>query len=53
MGDPSLRARTLFITGGATTHEAEQGLARADVRHLRKPLNIRDLDATLSALVAG
>ena len=50
--NPALRARTLFLTGGAATPEAEAFLARPDVRHLTKPLRMADLDARLLALLA-
>lgn len=47
----SLRARTLFLTGGATTPDAEAFLARTDVRHMTKPLRMADLDARLLSLL--
>ncbi|MCX6537674.1 MAG: response regulator [Acidobacteria bacterium] len=50
--NPLLRARTLFLTGGAATPEAEAFLARSDVRHMTKPLRMADLDARLLALLA-
>jgi CheY-like chemotaxis protein len=49
--NPSLRARTLFLTGGAATVEAETFLARADVRHLTKPLRMADLDTALHGML--
>jgi len=49
--NPALRARTLFLTGGAMTTHAEEFLARSDVRHLTKPLRMADLDITLRALL--
>ena len=50
--NPALRARTLFLTGGAATSEAEAFLARPDVRHMTKPLKMADLDARLLTLLA-
>ena len=45
--DPDHRRRMLFLTGGAVTIEAEQFLARADVRHLTKPISRAELHAAL------
>ncbi|MBI5509738.1 MAG: hybrid sensor histidine kinase/response regulator [Deltaproteobacteria bacterium] len=50
--DPSLRARTIFITGGAVTTAATEFLDRADVDWMEKPLKLAELDARLSALAA-
>lgn len=50
--NPALRARTLFLTGGAATPEAEVFLARSDVLHMTKPLRMADLDARLLTLLA-
>jgi CheY-like chemotaxis protein len=48
---PELRARTVFLTGGAVTASAESFLARPDVRHLQKPVPIAVLDKVLLDLV--
>lgn len=48
--NPALRAKTLFLTGGAVTAEAEAFLARPDVRFMSKPLSMKDLDAALRRL---
>jgi signal transduction histidine kinase len=45
--DPELRRRMLFLTGGAVTIEAEDFLARPDVRHMTKPVTRTELHATL------
>jgi len=50
--NPSLRARTLFLTGGALDSEAEVFLARPDVCHMTKPLRMSELETTLQALAA-
>jgi signal transduction histidine kinase/ActR/RegA family two-component response regulator len=44
---PGLRRRMIFLTGGAVVPAAEEFLARPDVRHLPKPVSIRELDAAL------
>jgi CheY-like chemotaxis protein len=48
---PALRARMLFITGGAMMPAAESFLARPDVRHLLKPLNLKTLVAELEDML--
>lgn len=48
---PTLRACTLYLTGGAVNPSAEQFLARAEVRHLMKPVSGSVLNATLAELV--
>ena len=48
--DPDLRRRTIFMTGGAITAEAEAFLARADVCSLQKPMNPAVLRAQLREL---
>ena len=48
--NPGLRERTMFLTGGAVNDASEQFLARPDVRHMGKPLSMRDLDAALKKL---
>ncbi|MDO8834900.1 MAG: response regulator [Vicinamibacterales bacterium] len=45
--DPDHRRRMLFLTGGAVTIEAEEFLARADVRHMTKPVSRAELHAAL------
>ncbi|MEI6669390.1 MAG: response regulator [Acidobacteriota bacterium] len=50
--NPALRERTLFLTGGAATIEAETFLGRPDVNHLIKPLLMADLDRQLKAMLA-
>jgi CheY-like chemotaxis protein len=41
--DPALRARMVFLTGGAVTPEAQAFVARPDVRHLMKPVDSEQL----------
>ncbi len=45
--DPALRARMVFMTGGAITPEAEAFVARADVISVSKPMDLLALDALL------
>ncbi len=45
--DPALRARTVFMTGGAITAEAEAFLARSDVIAVAKPMNFDALRRVL------
>lgn len=49
---PSLRARMVFLTGGAVTAAAEQFLGRPDVVYLTKPVRLKDLDGALRRLVS-
>lgn len=51
--DPALRARLVFLTGGAVTAEAQAFLERPDVAYLEKPVDIVDLDAFLRARIAA
>jgi signal transduction histidine kinase/ActR/RegA family two-component response regulator len=51
--DPRLRARMLFLTGGAVLPEAEAFLERPDVRHFAKPVRLAELNAALQELVAS
>jgi signal transduction histidine kinase/CheY-like chemotaxis protein len=48
---PALRRRTLFLTGGAVAQEAQDFLARADVRSLTKPVSPAVLSSTLHELL--
>jgi len=48
--NPSLRLRTMFLTGGAVNDASEQFLARPDVKYMSKPLSMKDLDAALKKL---
>lgn len=50
--DPALRARMLFLTGGAVTTEADVFLARPDVQYLIKPVELRQLLAALDAVAS-
>ena len=45
---PEQRARMVFLTGGATNDRARAFLARPDVRHLEKPLELAELEATIA-----
>jgi signal transduction histidine kinase/ActR/RegA family two-component response regulator len=49
--NPELRARTVFLTGGAVTASAQSFLARPDVRYLQKPVSIAVLNDVLLDLV--
>jgi signal transduction histidine kinase/CheY-like chemotaxis protein len=49
--DPALRRRTLFLTGGAVTAEAQAFLDRPDVCHLMKPIRASELSERLAALL--
>lgn len=49
---PALRARVLFLTGGAVLPEAEAFLSRADVRHMTKPVVLGEFELRLRE-VAG
>lgn len=51
--DPDLRARMLFLTGGAITPAAEEFLARADVVALEKPVTLPDLVAAVRERLAA
>jgi signal transduction histidine kinase/CheY-like chemotaxis protein len=48
---PELRARMLFLTGGAVGPAAEEFLDRPDVRHLMKPVKLPELNGTLRAML--
>lgn len=50
--DPSLRQRTLFMTGGAVTPAAIAFVQRADVRCLYKPIAASELANEISRLLA-
>ncbi|MBX3225034.1 MAG: response regulator [Labilithrix sp.] len=49
---PEQRARMVFLTGGATDDLARAFLARPDVRHLEKPLELPKLEAAISDVTA-
>lgn len=51
--DPSLRARTLFMTGGAVTPAAIEFLDRPDVRFIHKPIGAAQLAEELGQLLAS
>ena len=51
--NPALRARTMFLTGGAINDASEQFLARPDVCYLSKPFSMRDFDAALRKIVGS
>ena len=40
----------IFLTGGATNERARAFLARADVQHLEKPLELAELEAAIADL---
>jgi signal transduction histidine kinase/CheY-like chemotaxis protein len=44
---PEVRARMVFLTGGAATPEAQGFLERPDVRSLQKPVDMGELEAVL------
>ncbi|MDF2696284.1 MAG: Histidine kinase [Labilithrix sp.] len=46
------RQRMVFLTGGATSENARAFLARPDIRHLEKPLELPKLEAAISAVTA-
>ena len=48
---PELCARFVFLTGGATTDRARDFLARPDICHLEKPVELPTLE-TLIEVVA-
>jgi signal transduction histidine kinase/CheY-like chemotaxis protein len=48
--NPALRSRTVFLTGGAVTPQAEQFLGQPSVRYLTKPVPIATLDQLLRDL---
>jgi len=41
-------ARMIFLTGGATNDRARAFLARPDIRHLEKPLELEELEAAIA-----
>ncbi len=43
----SLGDRMIFLTGGATTERAREFLARPDIRHLEKPVELPTLEALI------
>jgi len=45
---PEQRARMVFLTGGATNDRARAFLARPDIRHLEKPLELPELEAVIA-----
>ncbi len=45
---PDQTARMVFLTGGATNERARAFLARAEIRHLVKPLELPVLEAVIS-----
>ncbi|MBX9929518.1 MAG: response regulator [Gemmatimonadaceae bacterium] len=47
---PELRRRLVVITGGATSAEAEAFVSRDDVRVLVKPIQVKELAATIRTL---
>jgi len=50
---PEVRARMVFLTGGAATPEAQEFLERPDVRSLQKPVDMRELEAVLLEITKG
>ncbi|HSO39360.1 MAG TPA: ATP-binding protein [Labilithrix sp.] len=46
-GTPDLCQRMIFLTGGATTERAREFLARPDIRHLEKPVELPILEAMI------
>ncbi|MEQ1832758.1 MAG: ATP-binding protein [Candidatus Eisenbacteria bacterium] len=50
--DPALRARMVFMTGGAITAEAEAFVSRPDVVSVSKPMDLKQLDALLRSRIA-
>ena len=40
--------RMIFLTGGATNERARAFLARPDIRHLEKPLELEELEAAIA-----
>ena len=48
---PPLIDRMIFLTGGATTDRAREFLARPDIRHLEKPVELPTLEAMISEVV--
>jgi CheY-like chemotaxis protein len=49
-GSPVLRQRMVFLTGGAVTSAAEDFVARADVVHLPKPVDLAELRGILRTI---
>lgn len=47
--DPALRARMVFLTGGAVTPEAEAFVERPDVTCVNKPFDLAELESLLEA----
>jgi len=50
---PSLAERTIFMTGGAYTEEAQEFLARFPERRLDKPFHPEELDRVLGLALKG
>lgn len=50
---PELRARTLFLTGGAVDDASARFLLREDVRHELKPVRMEALERAIASLVQG
>ncbi len=48
---PNVVPRIVFLTGGATNDRARAFLARSDVRHLEKPVELPVLEGTIRAVV--
>ncbi len=48
---PTVVPRIVFLTGGATNDRARAFLARDDVRHLEKPVELPVLEGTIRAVV--
>ncbi len=46
--DPEQCSRMVFLTGGATNERARAFLARPDIRHLDKPLELPELEAAIA-----
>jgi PAS domain S-box-containing protein len=47
-----LRERMIFLTGGPTTERAREFLARPDIRHLEKPVELPTLEALIEEVTA-
>ncbi len=46
--DPDQSRRMIFLTGGATNERARIFLARSDIRHLEKPLELEELEVAIA-----
>jgi PAS domain S-box-containing protein len=49
---PDQRGRMVFLTGGATNELARAFLARPDIKHLEKPLELPKLEAAISDMTS-